>query len=214
MTRVTEATADGVVRLENRFADGAAFIEGAYVPIAEARIPILDWGFTRSDVTYDVGPRLGRQVLPPGSPISTASRRASPASACPFPTTREAVVDILMRLMHLSQLRDAYVEVLCTRGMPPKGTRDPRACKNRFIAFAIPFVWIADEEMRARRHQPAPEFLPAHPAGLGRPHREELPLGRHDPRPVRELRAGLRHAGGGGPGRQHRRGGRASTSSP
>ena len=54
MTRVTEATPDGVVRLENRFADGAAFIEGAYVPIAEARIPILDWGFTRSDVTYDV----------------------------------------------------------------------------------------------------------------------------------------------------------------
>ena len=54
MARVTEATPDGVVRLENRFADGAAFIEGAYAPIAEARIPILDWGFTRSDVTYDV----------------------------------------------------------------------------------------------------------------------------------------------------------------
>ena len=52
--------------------------------------------------------------------------------------------------MRLSQLRDAYVEVLCTRGMPPKGTRDPRACENRFIAFVIPFVWIADEEMRAR----------------------------------------------------------------
>ena len=34
--------------------DGAAFIEGACVPIADAKIPILDWGFVRSDCTYDV----------------------------------------------------------------------------------------------------------------------------------------------------------------
>jgi branched-chain amino acid aminotransferase len=28
--------------------------------------------------------------------------------------------------------------------------RDPRRFQNRFIAFAIPFVWIANEEVRAR----------------------------------------------------------------
>ena len=28
----------------DRFARGAAFIEGQYVPMAEARIPVLDWG--------------------------------------------------------------------------------------------------------------------------------------------------------------------------
>ena len=28
-------------------------MDGKYVPIAEARIPITDWGFLRSDVTYD-----------------------------------------------------------------------------------------------------------------------------------------------------------------
>jgi hypothetical protein len=33
---------------------GAAFVEGDYVPIAEAKISILDTGFSRSDVTYDV----------------------------------------------------------------------------------------------------------------------------------------------------------------
>src|SRR3954470_13848120 len=35
-------------------AKGVAFIEGAYVPISEAKISVLDFGFTRSDVTYDV----------------------------------------------------------------------------------------------------------------------------------------------------------------
>jgi branched-chain amino acid aminotransferase len=47
-------------------------------------------------------------------------------------------------------LRDAYVEVLCTRGLPQPGSRDPRTCTNQFMAFAIPFVWIADPARQAR----------------------------------------------------------------
>ena len=35
-------------------ADGVAYVDGTYVPIGEARLPLLDWGFTRSDATYDV----------------------------------------------------------------------------------------------------------------------------------------------------------------
>ena len=44
----------------------------------------------------------------------------------------------------------AYVELICTRGAPPKGSRDPRRCQNQFYAFVIPFLWIATEEQRAR----------------------------------------------------------------
>src|SRR5918995_5661978 len=36
------------------YAEGAAFVDGRFVPVAEARVPILDWGFLRSDATYDV----------------------------------------------------------------------------------------------------------------------------------------------------------------
>ena len=39
---------------EAPFTNGCAWIEGDYVPIAEARIPIVDTGFSRCDVTYDV----------------------------------------------------------------------------------------------------------------------------------------------------------------
>ena len=38
----------------SRYADGAAYLYGRYVPIAEACIPVTDWGFTRSDAVYDV----------------------------------------------------------------------------------------------------------------------------------------------------------------
>ena len=43
-----------IVTGDPAFAEGVAWVDGRYVPIAEASVPILDWGFTRSDVTYDV----------------------------------------------------------------------------------------------------------------------------------------------------------------
>lgn len=36
------------------YAAGAAYIDGRYMPIGQAAIPITDWGYRRSDVTYDV----------------------------------------------------------------------------------------------------------------------------------------------------------------
>jgi len=36
------------------WSSGAAYIDGRFMPIAEAAIPITDWGYRRSDVTYDV----------------------------------------------------------------------------------------------------------------------------------------------------------------
>jgi branched-chain amino acid aminotransferase len=35
------------------FADGIAFCDGHFVPISEARIPLLDWGFLRADAVQD-----------------------------------------------------------------------------------------------------------------------------------------------------------------
>ena len=37
-----------------RFDGGCAFADGAFVPLSEAKISLFDWGFTRSDATYDV----------------------------------------------------------------------------------------------------------------------------------------------------------------
>ena len=50
--------------------------------------------------------------------------------------------------MRLSGLRSSYVEMIVTRGQPPWGSRDPRQAVNRFYAFAVPYVWIANEAQR------------------------------------------------------------------
>jgi branched-chain amino acid aminotransferase len=57
---------------------------------------------------------------------------------------------VLVKCVRLSGLRDAYAEVVCTRGVPPPGSRDPRECENSLFAFVVPFVWIADPEKQER----------------------------------------------------------------
>ena len=63
---------------------------------------------------------------------------------------RDGLTDVLMECVRRSGLDDAYVEMICTRGVSPTFSRDPRDAVNTFIAFAIPFGWVANEEQRAQ----------------------------------------------------------------
>ncbi len=133
----------------NGFGAGAAFIDGAYVPIAEAKIPILDWGFLRSDATYDVVHVWKGGFFRLDDHLDRFERSLAALHMTPG-MSRAEVAAILTECVRLSGLEDAYVEMLCTRGVPPPGARDPRRCANRFAAFAIPFVSIADAGQRRR----------------------------------------------------------------
>lgn len=114
---------------------GVAFMDGKWMPLAEASVPILDRGFVRSDATYDVAHvwkgrffRLMDHVE--RFQASMAGLRLS------LPYTAEQLADIMIQCASRTGLRDAYVHVTCTRGLPPPGTRDPRLCRNRLYAFA------------------------------------------------------------------------------
>jgi branched-chain amino acid aminotransferase len=128
-------------------ADGIAFVNGAYIPLAQATIPLIDRGFVRSDATYDVAHVWKGSFFRLDDHIERfqASMRGLRMS---LPYSASEIADILVECVRRSGLRDAYVQMTCTRGVPPRGTRDPRLCENRFYAFAQPFVWIANEEQR------------------------------------------------------------------
>ena len=130
-------------------AGGAAFVEGRFVPVAEARVPILDWGFLRSDATYDVA-HVWRGSFFRLEDHLDRFERGMERLRMSLPYSRQELRDVLLECVRLSGLRDAYVEVVCTRGVPPPGSRDPRECENSLFAFAVPFVWIADPETKGR----------------------------------------------------------------
>jgi branched-chain amino acid aminotransferase len=139
------------VTVEDRgaYADGAAFVDGRFVPIAEARVPILDWGFLRSDATYDVA-HVWRGSFFRLEDHLDRFERSMGHLRLSLPYGRDDIRDILIECIRLSGLRDAYAEIICTRGLPKPGSRDPRDCENRFYAFVVPFIWIADPDKQER----------------------------------------------------------------
>jgi branched-chain amino acid aminotransferase len=131
------------------YSDGAAFVDGRFVPVGEARVPILDWGFLRSDATYDVA-HVWRGGFFRLEDHLDRFVRGMERLRMSLPYGRAEIREILVECVRLSGLRDAYVEVVCTRGVPPPGSRDPRECENSLFAFAVPFVWISDPEKQER----------------------------------------------------------------
>lgn len=128
-------------------AQGVAYMDGRFMPLAEATIPILDRGFLRSDVTYDAlhvwkGRFFRMQDHIDRFRASIAGLRMS------LPHTDEELRDILMECVRRTGYRDAFVMVMCSRGVQPPGTRDPRLCRNRLYAYVTPFLWIANEDQR------------------------------------------------------------------
>ena len=128
---------------------GIAFIDGEFKPVSEAKISVLDWGFLHSDATYDVVHCWKRRLFRLDDHLDRFMSSVG-ALHMALPVEREEVAEILKECVQRSGLDDAYVEMICTRGVPAPGSRDPRDAINNFIAFAIPFGWIANEEQRER----------------------------------------------------------------
>ncbi len=127
------------------FANGVGFVDGAFVPIADARIPILDWGFLRGDATYDVVSVWNGHFFRLHDHLDRFYAGVDELQLT-VGLERDQLASVLAECARLGDLNDAYVEMICTRGQPRSGSRDPRECQNAFYAFAVPYVWIATLE--------------------------------------------------------------------
>ncbi len=129
------------------FPPGIAYMDGEYVPISEAKISVLDWGFLRSDATYDVVHVWKGRFFRLDHHIDRFLANIDKLHMS-LPFGRDKLNEILGECVRRSGLEDVYVEMVLTRGISPTFNRDPRDAQNTFIAFAIPFGWIASEEQR------------------------------------------------------------------
>jgi branched-chain amino acid aminotransferase len=134
---------------ENPFAGGCAWIDGNYVPIGEARIPILDMGFLRSDLTYDVVGVWEGRFFRLEDHLARLERGCQRLRLEP-PVSRAELRDILVEVVRRSGLRKAYVEAIVTRGVAGAGERDPRLLKSRLYAYAIPYLWLVPPGLQER----------------------------------------------------------------
>lgn len=131
------------------FAEGIAHVDGRFCPVGEARIPLLDWGFLRSDACQDTVSvwqgsffRLEDHLARFEHSFGRLRMR------CPH--DRDGLREIAMEAVRLTGFRDAYLQMIMTRGRPPIGSRDVREAKNNFFMFCVPYIWIATPEQQQR----------------------------------------------------------------
>ncbi len=126
---------------------GIAYIQGRYMPVDEATIPLLDPAFTKSDVVFDVVSAWD------GAFFKLAEHLARFRRSCEYIRVRPPCSDDEMcRIMAECATRSGFdhscVYILCTRGSYAGGaaTGDPRKSENKFIAYAVPYYWIVPKE--------------------------------------------------------------------
>ena len=123
------------------FPKGIAWINGDFVDISRASISILDWGFLRSDATYDVVHVWKNRFFLLDRHVNRFFESAEKLRM-PVALSRKKIKNILAECVNKSKLENAYVEMIQTRGVSPTFDRDPRKSIPRFISFAVPFSWI------------------------------------------------------------------------
>jgi branched-subunit amino acid aminotransferase/4-amino-4-deoxychorismate lyase len=128
-------------RKSGPFASGAAFVRGEIVEPHEAMVPLFDYGFLRSDLTYDVPAVWDGRFFRLDDHLDRLERSCAKLRLQP-PMPKSAMREMLIELVRKSGLRDAYVDIIVTRGTPKLGERDVRKAEAAVYAFVIPYVWI------------------------------------------------------------------------
>ena len=123
------------------FAGGCAWVRGQYVPAEEAQVPLFDLGFLRSDLTYDVPAVWDGRFFRLEDHLDRLERSMAKLRLAP-PVDRDTLRAILIEAVRKTGLRDAYVDIIVTRGRFRPGVRDPRNTETALYAFVIPYVWV------------------------------------------------------------------------
>ena len=118
-----------------------AFLNGDYVPLAEARISPMDRGFLFGDGIYEVIPSYGGRLVGFDRHYARLSEGLA-AISMPIPFAAEALRNILTELIHRNPELNSdgnlglYLQV--TRGeQPQRNHRFPDAVKHTSFAFAF-----------------------------------------------------------------------------
>jgi branched-chain amino acid aminotransferase len=135
--------------INSRFEKGAAYVGGEFSPIEEATLPLLDWGFLRSDACQETISTWNGQFFRLQDHLDRFERSLK-RLRMESPETIGRIREIAHRLVAICGYSNAYVQIIMTRGRPPIGSRDIRLCKNRFQAFCMPYMWLAKPEVQQK----------------------------------------------------------------
>lgn len=128
------------------FAKGVAWVEGELVELSKARIPLLDQGFMHSDLTYDVPSVWDGRFFRLDDHLNRLEASCKKLRL-QIPLPRDEVKNILCDMVAKSRIKDAFVELIVTRGLKGvRGSKKGDKWNNSLYMFIQPYVWVMEPE--------------------------------------------------------------------
>jgi D-alanine transaminase len=115
------------------------FLNGEYLPLAEARVPVLDRGFIFGDGVYEVVPVYSRRLFRFEEHLARLNRSLAKLRL-PEPCSRDEWLDRCRRLVEARPEADQVVYIQVTRGVAPRDHVMP--------AHPVPTVFMMSNPMK------------------------------------------------------------------
>src|SRR3954462_15449766 len=122
-----------------------AYVNGDYKPLSEASVSIFDHGFLYGDGVFE-GMRVFEGGLFRAQDHMARITRSARSLGIALPVDTDGIVDIIGEVVRRSDLRDAHVRPIITRGFGGPGI-DPRLCPvPSMVVSAYPFPPFLDSD--------------------------------------------------------------------
>src|SRR3954470_10660285 len=95
--------------------DPIAYVNGSFVPLADAKVSVLDRGFLFADGIYEVSAVLDGRLIDNDAHLARLQRSVGEI-ALPLPETLERVTEIQQELIARNSVKDGLVYIQVTRG--------------------------------------------------------------------------------------------------
>ncbi|MFZ6773372.1 D-amino acid aminotransferase [Undibacterium sp. SXout7W] len=113
--------------------DPLVYLNGAFTPLSEAKIPVLDRGFIFGDGVYEVVPVYGRHMFRADQHLARLFRSLA-AIGIPNPHTKEEWLALITKVIAAQDAEDQMVYLQVTRGVARRA--------HAFPAEVVPTVFM------------------------------------------------------------------------
>jgi D-alanine transaminase len=110
------------------------YVNGDYVPEAEAKVSVLDRGFLFADGIYEVSAVIGGRLIDNAAHLARL-RRSCGEIALPLPWSDEEILAIQHKLIALNSLAEGGLYLQVTRGAADRDFTFPKEQKPSLVMF-------------------------------------------------------------------------------
>jgi branched-chain amino acid aminotransferase len=115
------------------------YVNNMFVPESEARISVMDHAFLYGDGVFDTAVAWNKRVFELDAHVDRFFRSMA-AIAMESPVTRGQLMNLILEALHRSELDNAYIKWIGTRGSNGTPLMDPTGCVANLVILTRPYI--------------------------------------------------------------------------